>query len=79
MLEDREDLSLTCKVYLLVAELNDSFCEYTKELLKATSLQGEEVEVNKLFSSRWIRNNSACGKRVTDQKCDVTTWCHFHA
>lgn len=57
VLEDREDLSLTCKVYLLVAELNDSFCEYTKELLKATSLQGEEVEVNKLFSSRWILSN----------------------
>ena len=42
---------------MLLPAVHDSFCEYTKELLKATNLEGEEVEVNKLFSSRWILSN----------------------
>ena len=43
---------------ILLPSVRDSFCEYTKELLRAANLQGEEeVEVNKLVSTRWILSN----------------------
>ena len=63
---------------ILLPSVHDSFCEYAKELLRATHLQGEEVEVNKLVSSRWILSNLTANlKHHINYTCQVRKVWHI--
>jgi len=42
---------------ILLPSVHDSFTSYAKELLTATNLESEVVEVTKLVTSRWILSN----------------------